>query len=313
MTFGVPLGVALSAPPDVTNYVDATVAQAKQAAAAGLNSVWFGQRFDYDSPTLAGIVGREVPELHVGTSAIPVFGRHPLLLSSQAQTAQAATHGHYHLGLALGAPAFVENVFGLPFDKPIGLLREFLTALRPLLATGAADFHGERLTAVTPMPAAVPGATPTVPVLVAAMGPQALRVTGELADGTLPNMAGPRTLGEHIVPAITAAAERAGMPAPRIVAFVAGVVTADVDTVRDNAARQMTFYDQVPSYRRVIELEGASRAADLAVIGDEDTVAAAVRRYVDAGATEVVFTRTELGSAADQQRTWTLLGELAST
>lgn len=237
------IGVALAAPPDVTNYVDAVVDQARRAADAGLRSAWFGQRFDYDSPGLAAVVGREVPGLHVGTSAIPVFGRHPILISSQAQTAQAATHGRYHLGLALGAPAFVEGAFGLTYDRPIGLLREFLTALRPLLDTGRADHHGERLTAVTTLPAAVPGAQPPVPVLVAAMGPQALRVTGELADGTLPYLAGPRTLGEHIVPAITSA----------------------------------------------------------------------VRQYHDAGATEVVFSQTDLGTAEDQERTWRLLGELAGS
>ena len=311
MTIKVPLGAALAVPADVTNYVDASVDQARQVAAAGLHSVWFGQRFDYDSPALAGIVGREVPGLHVGTSAIPVFGRHPLLISSQAQTAQAATHGHYHLGLALGAPSFVENAFGIRYDRPIGLLREFLTALRPLLTTGQADHHGERLTAVTRLPASVPGAVPPVPVLVAAMGPQALRVSGELSDGILPYLAGPRTLAEHIVPTVTEAAARAGRPAPRIVAFVAGVVTADVDAARDNALQKMAFYEQVPSYQRVIGQEGASRAADLAVIGDEDTIAAAVGRYIDAGATEVVFTQTDLGSAEDQRRTWTVLGELA--
>lgn len=254
-----------------------------------------------------------VPGLHVGTSAIPVFGRHPILISSQAQTAQAATHGRYHLGLALGAPAFVEGAFGLTYDRPIGLLREFLTALRPLLNTGRADHHGERLTAVTTLPAAVPGAQPPVPVLVAAMGPQALRVTGELADGTLPYLAGPRTLGEHIVPAITSAAERAGRPAPRVVAFVCGVVTDDVDTVREKAAQQMSFYDKVPSYQRVISLEGATRAVDLSVIGDEETIASAVRQYHDAGATEVVFSQTDLGTAEDQERTWRLLGELAGS
>jgi F420-dependent oxidoreductase-like protein len=311
MTIRVPLGAALAAPPEVNNYVDAIVDQARLVAEAGLRSVWLGQRFDYDSPALAGIVGREVPGLAVGTSAIPIFGRHPLLISSQAQTAQAATHGHYHLGLALGAPSFVENGFGIPYDRPIGLLREFLTALRPLLATGHVEHRGERLTAVSSLPAAVPGAAPPVPVLVAAMGPQALRASGELADGILPYLAGPRTLGERIVPTVTEAAARAGRPAPRIVAFVAGVVTADVAAVRDKAVRELAFYEQVPSYRRIIEEEGATRAADLAVIGDENRIAAAVRRYVDAGATEVVFTQTDLGSADDQRRTVRVLGELA--
>ncbi|WP_244336278.1 LLM class F420-dependent oxidoreductase [Streptomyces seoulensis] len=304
------VGVALDAS-GAGNQVDATVLLAREAAAAGLRSAWFGQTFGADSPQLAAIVGREVPELHVGTSAIPVFGRHPLIVSGQAQTAQAATHGRYHLGLALGTKLLTEGGFGLPFERPVARLREFLTALRQLTATGNADFHGELLTAVTPIPARVPGAEGGVPVLVAAMGPQALKVSGELADGILPYLAGPRALERDIVPAVTAEAEAAGRPAPRIVALVPGVVTDDVDAVRETATERLAFYEQIPSYARVIELSGARRASDVAVIGDEKTVAAEVRRYRDAGATEVVFAGTEMAGDADRLRTWALLGELA--
>lgn len=307
---GMTVGVVLNAS-DADNQVDTTVELAREAAAAGLHSAWFGQTFGADSPQLAAIAGREAPGLHVGTSALPVFGRHPLLVSSQAQTAQAATHGRYHLGLALGTRLLTETGFGLPFTRPIARLREFLTALRQLTDTGTADFHGELLTAAPPIPARVPGAENGVPLLVAAMGPQALRVSGELADGILPYLAGPRALAEHIVPALTAAAEAAGRPAPRIVALVPGVVTDDVAAVRAKATEQLAFYEQIPSYARVIELSGGRRAADVAVIGDEKTVAAEVRRYRDAGATEVVFSGTEIAGAADRRRTWALLGELA--
>ncbi|MFE4943689.1 TIGR03564 family F420-dependent LLM class oxidoreductase [Streptomyces sp. NPDC056641] len=304
------VGVALNATgPD--NQIDATVRLAQEAAAAGLRSAWFGQTLGADSPQLAAIVGREVPGLQVGTSAIPVYGRHPLIVAGQALTAQAATHGRYHLGLALGSKLVAEGAFGIPFERPVALLREFLTALRQLTETGTADFRGELLTANTPLPAGVPGAEAGVPLLVAAMGPQALRVSGELADGILPYLAGPRALAEHIVPAVTAAAEAAGRPAPRIVAFVYGVVTDDIDAVRAKATEQLAFYEQIPSYARVIELSGGKRAADVAVIGDEATVAAEVRRYRDAGATEVVFAGTDVAGEAARRRTWALLADLA--
>ncbi|MEU0384710.1 TIGR03564 family F420-dependent LLM class oxidoreductase [Streptomyces chartreusis] len=302
------IGVALPLHHDI----DGTVRLAREAHEARLRSAWFGQTFAYDSPSLAAIVGREVPGLHVGTAAIPVFGRHPLLISSQAQTAQAATRGHYHLGLALGTKHLTEAGFGIPYERPIRLLREFLTALRPLLETGSAEFRGELLTATAPLPAAVPGAEPPVPLLVAAMAPQALRVSGELADGVLPYLAGPRALAEHIVPAVAAAAETAGRPAPRVVAFVPGVVTAEVEAVREKAAEALAFYERFPSYQRVVGLSGGTRAVDVAAIGDEEAVAAEVARYRQAGATEVVFTMTDLGGEADRRRTWKLLGELAN-
>ena len=105
----------------------------------------------------------------------------------------------------------------------------------------------------------------------------------------------PPAIAEHIVPEITRAAERAGRPAPRIIAGVAAVVTGGSDDVvaaaREAAATQTAFYDRVPSYRRIVELSGARRVADLVVIGDEETVAAELRRYFDAGATELLITR----------------------
>ncbi|MBZ6259792.1 LLM class F420-dependent oxidoreductase [Streptomyces olivaceus] len=305
------VGVTLNAS-GARNQVDASVELAREAAAAGLRSAWFGQAFGADSPQLAAIVGREVPGIHVGTSAIPVFGRHPLIVSSQAQTAQAATHGRYHLGLALGTRLLTEGGFGLTFERPVARLREFLTALRQLTRDGSADFRGELLTAATPVPARVPGAETGVPLLVAAMGPKALRAGGELADGILPYLAGPRALETHIVPALTAAAEAAGRPAPRVVALVHGVVTDDVDAVRRKVTGQLAFYEQIPSYARVVELSGGRRASDVAVIGDEATVAAEVRRYRDAGATEVVFSGTQIAGEADRRRTWALLGALAT-
>ncbi|HEY0496313.1 MAG TPA: TIGR03564 family F420-dependent LLM class oxidoreductase [Kutzneria sp.] len=301
------IGITLQAPAGTANYVDAVVQRARLAAAAGVRSAWFGQRFDYDSAALAAIVGREVPELHVGTAAIPIFGRHPLLVGAQAQTAQAATGGRFHLGLGLGAGPFVEATIGVRHDRPIGLLREFLAALRPLLATGHTEHRGERLTAVTPMPSALPGATPTVPVLVAAMAPQALRATGELADGTLPLLASPQVIAEHIAPPLAKAA--AGRPAPRIVAFVNALVTTDVEAARERAAAQLGFLDQFPSYQRVLNLGGHTRGVELAAIGDEKLVTTTIRDHFDAGATEVVVS-TGFGSTDEQERTWRLLGQL---
>ncbi|MEU4711828.1 TIGR03564 family F420-dependent LLM class oxidoreductase [Nocardia salmonicida] len=306
------IGIALS-PSTLdpsANSVDTAVHQARVAAEVGLSSVWSGQAFSSDSILLAALIGRAVPAIEVGTSVVPVPGRHPLLVAGQAQTAQAATGGRFVLGLGLGARSLSERAFGGPFDRPALRLREFLTALRSILDTGEVDFRGETLTAANPMPTAVAGADPTVPVLVAAMGPQALRATGELADGTLPFLVGPEALAEHIVAPLRAAAAEAGRPRPRIVAMVPGVVTSDVAAARDIAAAKTAFYDTIPSYQRVVALSGAQRAAELVVIGDEETVAARVADYFAAGATDVVFSQTDLTTPEDQQRTWRLLGEL---
>ncbi|SDO70629.1 TIGR03564 family F420-dependent LLM class oxidoreductase [Lentzea jiangxiensis] len=292
------------------NLVEAVVEEASEAAGHGVDSVWMGQRLDYDAIGLAGLVGARVPGVDVGVSAVPVFGRHPLLVASQAQTTQAALAGRFHLAVALGAPPIVEQAFGLPWERPVARLREFLTVLGPLVRGEPVDHEGELITARTVLPTRVPGAAPT-PVLVAAMAPKALRIAGQLADGTVPYLAGPRVLAEHIVPAITAAAAEAGKPAPRVVALVPAAVTTG-EEARRTMAEGLAFYPQFESYRRVLALNGTENPVDLALIGDEDTVADGLRAYAEAGATEIVLTAHHDLDAATQSRTRRLAGALSA-
>ncbi|MEU8874517.1 TIGR03564 family F420-dependent LLM class oxidoreductase [Streptomyces javensis] len=303
---GVFLGGTFAQEPGMTNLVDRAVELAHEVADAGVRTVWFGQAADYDAPQLAALVGRAEPRVHVGTAVVPMYPRHPLLLASAAKTAQAATAGRFRLGVGLGARTVLQPQFGLAYPSQIQHLREYLTALRPLLDGDDTAFEGETLASRPVGSTAVAGASPTVPVLVAAMGPRALAAAGELAEGTIPFLAGPRTLAEQIVPAITEAAAAAGRPAPQIVAGVPAVVTDDAAAARDRVSAALGFYDSIPSYRKVIAAEGLSSAADLLIAGDEDIVAAGLRRYLDAGATEVMITHTDLFDTEDRTRTWAI-------
>jgi F420-dependent oxidoreductase-like protein len=303
-----PTGVLVH--PDLTaaNIVDDAVAKAEAAYRAGVRQVWFAQRFDVDAIALAGLVGAAVPGLGVGTSVVPINPRQPLTLASAAQTAQAATHGNFSLGLGLGAPAIESQAFGLSFDKPVRRLREYLTVLRSILHDGVADFHGAEVTASPEWPVRVPGGAP-LPVYVAAMGPQALRVTGELADGTLPYLAGPRTIGEFIVPTIAKAALGAGRPQPRVIAIVPVVIDDDADAARAHAAQELAFYATVPSYQAVIAREGVDSIAELAAVGTADAVSRVLRGYRDAGATDVVLTALR-SEPAELQTIWEIAAAL---
>lgn len=300
-----PIGAAIPAGDtgNATNLVDEMIGQTREAADAGLASVWFSQLFEHDAITLAALAGRAVPEIEVGTAVVPLYPRHPLLLASLAQTAQAATGGRFTLGVGLGVKGLLEPAYGLDYPPPIQYLRESLTVLRQVLDGEKPAFDGRTLTARPPLPTTVAGGG-GVPLLVAAMGEQALRVTGELADGTLPFLAGPRALSEQIVPALVKAAESAGRPAPRVVAAVPAVVTDDVDVVRQLASMHLGFYGSIPSYQKILATEGVSHPVELALIGDEKTVAAGIRRYFDAGATDVVIIQAGMRSSRERLRTW---------
>lgn len=294
--------------PFAPNLVDAAISQARAAHAAGVEQIWLAQQFDVDAITLAALIGAAVPGLHVGTSVVPVNPRHPLLVASAAQTAQAATHGNFTLGLGLGSHAPEHQAFGTVWTDPVGRLREHLQVLRAIFDDGAVDFHGSQFTASPAWPVRVPGGVP-VPVYVAAMGPKALRVTGELADGTLPYLAGPRTVGEFIVPTITEAAAAAGRPQPRVVAMVPVLIDDDVDAARDAAAEQLAFYTTIPSYQKVIAREGVSDVAELAAVGSPEQVRKQLQRYLDAGATDVALSPIRTGPT-DLAAAWAVAADL---
>ncbi|HEX7823371.1 MAG TPA: LLM class F420-dependent oxidoreductase [Mycobacterium sp.] len=304
-----PTGVVLFPNPRAINRVDDVVAQAMRAHELGVRQVWLSQNNDHDAIALAAVVGAAVPGLGVGTSVVPINPRHPLIVASLAQTAQAASHGNFTLGLGLGAHLPERRAFGMSWPNTIARLREHLLVLRSIFDTGEVDFCGKEISAQPVWPVRVAGGTP-VPVYVAAMGPKALQVTGELADGTMPYLAGPRTIAEFIEPTITKSAADAGRRKPRIVAQVPTLISDDVAAARNFAAEKLSFYEAIPSYQRVIAREGVAGGADLAAVGSVSSVKRRLQSYLDAGATDVVLTGLEWTDSAAAEELWALAASI---
>ncbi|MBR7835214.1 TIGR03564 family F420-dependent LLM class oxidoreductase [Actinospica durhamensis] len=304
----IPLGVALQPRGAGGNAIDALVAQARQAAEAGLESVWLGQMYDLDALTAAAVIGREVPDIGLGTAVTVTHTRHPITMSSQAQTVQAAVGGRLTLGIGVSHRRPIEQRFGLDFAHPARHMREYLEALQPLLREGAVNVHGSMITADTSgFSGHVAGSTPP-PVLVAALGPAMLRVAGELADGTVTFLAGPRALGTHIVPKLTAAA--AGRAA-QVVASLPVCVTGDREDAHERAAAELGFYAAVPSYRMLLDLEQLSSPTQAAVIGDESEVEDRIRQLAEVGVTRFVANVPGFATARERERTLGLLAAMA--
>jgi len=268
---------------------------ARAAVADGFSSYWLAQTFSTDALVAIAVAAGQVPDIEFGTAVIPIQPRHPQALASQALTAQAAAGNRVVLGIGLSHQFVVESMWGLPFDRPVRHMREYLEALVPLLHGDPTDAHGELVTSVGTI--AVHDATPP-PVLVAALGEQMLKVTGRLADGTITWCTGPRTLHEHIVPTISAAAEAAGRPKPRIVASLPIVLTDDEAGARAAVGSALQLYGQLPSYRAMLDREGASDPGDIAIIGDEDRAFDVFEQLRAAGVTD--FTAAEMGRNPDE-------------
>jgi F420-dependent oxidoreductase-like protein len=291
---------------DNTRPVAQVVAQAEKVRAGGFAFAAVTNIFGYDALTLLAAVGAQVPDVELITAVVPTYPRHPLTMAQQALTVSAVTGGRLTLGIGLSHQMVIENMFGFSFEKPARHMREYLSVLMPALAREQVSFDGETLSGTTFGPLEIDAPTPDV--LVAALGPTMLKLAGTVAQGTSTWMTGPRTLETHVVPTITAAAEAAGRPAPRVMVSLPVCVTDDPDAARAQAGEVFGMYDILPSYRAMMDREGAGGPADMAIVGDAATVTAAVRQLGDLGTTD--FSGVVYGSEDDQQRTFDVLAAL---
>ena len=282
--------------------IDDVVADARAAEQDGFSTYALPQIFGLDAMGVLAVVGREVPRIELATGVVPTYGRHPITMAQQALTVQAASGGRFALGIGLSHQMVIEGMFGLSFDKPLRHMREYLDVLMPLLNDGKADVDGQTISTH----AAIDVAGRTAPsVMLAALGPKMLELAGRVTNGTMTWMTGPATLSSHIVPTITAAAESAGRPAPRVVVALPISVTNDADAARERAAKDFLVYGFLPSYRAMLDREGAAGPADVAVVGDEATVTKELGRIADSGATE--FVASIFGERDEREETRALL------
>jgi F420-dependent oxidoreductase-like protein len=249
--------------------------------AAGYSSVWFSDGIGMDPLTLIAALGQKVSGIEFGTAVVRTLPRHPMILAQQALTANALVGGRLTLGIGPSHRPAVEAGWGLSFDKPIANMRDYLLILRPLLAGAPVDYRGEHHSAHGDLN--VEGG-PGVSVLVAALGPQMLRLSGQLADGTVTTMAGPRTLIGHICPVIRDAASRAGRPEPRVISTLSVCVTDDVATAQVRATRGVQRMASLPSYAALLEREGGPPL----LAGSEDDLDEALAGLEHAGVTDLL-------------------------
>jgi len=270
---------------DADGSIEKTLERAHRLYDRGFRSLWSSQIFGPDTLTVLAIVGRELSDLDLGTSVIPIQPRHPSMLAAQARTVQDAIGGHLSLGVGLSHQVVVEGLWGISFDKPGTYMSEYIDALAPMLRGEKVNVQGERVKAVT-MSALGPRDVATPSLLIAALGPKMLDIAGSRTDGTVLWMTGPKTIATHISPTIRAAAEKAGRPAPRVVCSLPIAVTSDVAGTRERLNKDYAVYGTLPSYAAMIEREGASSPADVSLLGSREQVLEQLHGLAQAGVTE---------------------------
>jgi 5,10-methylenetetrahydromethanopterin reductase len=286
------------------------VEQARQAENEGFPAAWTVHfTRGVDALSVLAVAGTQTSSIELGVGIVPTHPRHPLALAQQAATAQAFCGGRLTLGVGVSHRPVIEGMHGLSYDRPAAHMREYLSVLTPLLRDGSVTYRGEFYQVDGGF--TVPGTT-NVSVVVGALSPKMVRVAGELADGVVTWLAGPRTLEADIVPELVKAADDASRPSPRVVAAVQVAVCKDADAGRAAAEQIFARYGGLENYQRLLAREGVASPGALAIVGTESVVERQLRRYADVGTTELWPTIFPVGdeSEASIRGTRELLAEL---
>ena len=292
------------------------VAEAQAAEEAGFSSIWVPQiPGDFDALTAITLMGCATERIELGTAVLPIQTRHPIALAQEVLSNQAVCKGRFTLGLGVSHHWVIEDMLGLPYERPAHQMRNYLEVLNAALRSpGSVEVENDSYRVHSPMD--VTDYTPN-PVVLAALAPVMLRVAGAYASGTILWMADERAVAEHIAPRITKAAAEVGRPAPRIIAGVPVALCSkdEVDAARARANRVLGHAEFCPNYQRLLDCGDATDVGDILAAGDESAVVERLRAFRDAGATDLAVRVLALGPDRDsriesRKRTLTFLASL---
>ena len=176
------------------------VADAEAAETAGFASIWVPQLpGDFDALTAIALMGRATTRVEIGTAVMPIQTRHPVAMAQQALSNQAVCEGRFTLGVGCSHHWIVEDMLGLPYDRPARQMRHYLEVLNTAFAgPGPVDVENEIYRVHNPLD--VTDIVPT-PILLAALAPVMLRLAGEQTSGTILWMADERAIARARGPA----------------------------------------------------------------------------------------------------------------
>jgi F420-dependent oxidoreductase-like protein len=287
---------------------------------SALDRVRLADELGYDSVFTTHIAGRDslsllmayasvTERVRLGTGVVPIFSRTPASMAQTAATIDEFAGGRMVLGIGVSHKVTVENWYGATIEKPVTQMREYATILRAIFR-GEAPPDGEFFK--THFQFMGYAARPDLPIYIAALSPNMLRLAGEIGDGVMLWLCNPDYIRDVVVPSVREGRERAGksLDGFDIVPAVTVALTDDVDAARATMRQELVPYASLPFYRAMLERSGfggdlaafdeGMQAGDverakaglsdglleaLAGLGSADDVRAAVERYRDAGAT----------------------------
>jgi len=288
--------------------LDAAIERVRLAESLGYDSTYVTHIAGRDSLTVLAAYAARTERIKLGTGVLPIYSRTPVATAQTAATIDEISGGRMIIGIGVSHRVTVENWYGQTIDRPVDEMREYVGALRAML-------RGEDPPEGTKWPTRFHfmgyEVRPDIPIYLAALSPNMLRLAGEVADGVLLWLCDPPYIRDVVVPEVTKGRERAGKDIEGfdIVPAVPAAVTADRAATLDRVRGDLVTYLSLPFYRSMLERSGfdaeiaafdegiaagdveRAKAAmseamldSLGGFGDGDDVRAAVNCYLEAGA-----------------------------
>ena len=307
------VGIAVSGP--TIREIQAMILRAEEL---GIPAAWMttgGAR--PDSITVFAATAALTQNIKLGTSIVPTYPRHPLVMAQQAQIVAQLAPGRFRLGVGPSHRPTIEAM-GLPFNAPLAHLREYLQILKAILQNGRVDFDGQHYTAHDSIPQPL-----DIEIMGSALRRGSFELCGAESDGAISWICPAQYLQDVALPALQAGARQAGRQTPPLIAHAPVCVHENPDETRA-AVRQQIMNPRLPYYQKMLVEAGYPEAIqgvwsdamiDGAVIwGDEEKCAEGIRRLFDLGAAEVLASPITAGPnpAESLDRTMRLLGQAAA-
>ena len=297
--------------------IQATIQRAEEL---GVDAVWMttgGARLD--SITVFAAAATSTQRIKFGTSIVPTFPRHPLVVAQQVQVVAQLAPGRFRLGLGPSHRPTM-RAMGIQMPNPLGHLREYLRIVKSLLQEGKVDFDGEHYQAHESIAEPV-----DVPVMASALQRGSFELCGAEADGAISWVCPLAYLRDTALPAMKKGADEAFRPVPPLIAHAPVCVHDNADERRAAFREQFAMYPKLPFYRRMLISAGYPEAAEttwsdamidgLVLHGNEEQTARRIQQLLDIGASEVLLSPVLVGSdrGASLDRTLRLLGQVAQS
>jgi F420-dependent oxidoreductase-like protein len=280
---------------------------------AGVRQVWTTQGAQAaDALTAFAVAATRTQTIRMGTSITPTYPRHPLALATQAFAFNDIAPGRLRLGIGPSHRPTIEGMYGIPMNKPLEHLHEYVSVLRSALWEGKVDFQGKFFNVHITLPRQA-----HVPILVSTLGPGAFKVSGEVSDGALSWLCPVPYLLKTSLPNLQSGAQEQQRPAPPLVAHVLVAVNTDRAAVIEATRKQISRYGHLPFYANMFAESGHPVASDgtmpddlidtLVISGDDAAIAARFSELLAHGLDELLVL---IVGVNDKDNEWKQLANL---